>query len=287
MPATSTAHTPAFAPPRRGAPPSALDQYLADVARYPRMTREEERDAGRAARAGDESAFQRLVTANLYFAVYHVRRYRNRGLPVEDLIQEANVALVAAARAFDPERGTKLISLAVRAIDRRVNDAITQQARVVTVPPGRAPDMLRVSRAQTRLTGLLSRAPTVEEVARETALAPSTVETILQVTAPPLRVDSGERPAVQTGRGGMSTTDHPLERIEGEERSRWVARAVAGLSGSDAEVIRRAFGFAGPTEEAETLEDIAASRGVSKQAVHQVKRKALERLRPALAAVAP
>jgi len=91
----------------------SFDYYLKDLEKYPPLSREEEVEVARRARAGDEKAFEKLITSNLRFAVHHCKHYRNKGVPYQDLIQQANLGLIEAAHRFDPDRNTKFITYAV------------------------------------------------------------------------------------------------------------------------------------------------------------------------------
>src|SRR5207245_10232912 len=67
-----------------------LRVYLREIARIPFLTREQEAELGRRARAGDEAAKAKLIEPNLRLVVQIARPYLNRGLPLPDLIEEGN-----------------------------------------------------------------------------------------------------------------------------------------------------------------------------------------------------
>lgn len=91
----------------------ALNHYLSDIARTPLLTRQEEVELSRRCREGDEEARARLVSANLRFVVAIAKRYRGRGVPFADLVNEGNLGLIRAAERFDGERGVRFASYAV------------------------------------------------------------------------------------------------------------------------------------------------------------------------------
>ena len=95
-------------------PSSSMEQYLAEVSRFPWLTREEEEElARRWNEDGDMSAAQQLVTANLRFVVKVAYEYKNYDVKLVDLVQEGNIGLMKAVRRFNPDRGYRLISYAV------------------------------------------------------------------------------------------------------------------------------------------------------------------------------
>jgi RNA polymerase sigma-32 factor len=99
----------------RGAlgPTDLLQRYMADVTRYPLLTREQELDLSRryVATQDPKLAYQ-LVTANLRLVVKIAWEYRRAAFNLLDLIQEGNVGLMQGVKKFDPERNVKLSSYA-------------------------------------------------------------------------------------------------------------------------------------------------------------------------------
>jgi RNA polymerase sigma-32 factor len=84
-------------------------RYLADIRRYPLLTREEEQELARRYRdTGDREALFRLVTANLMMVVHVARSFRRAARNLLDLIQEGNIGLLQAIEKFDPDVGVRL-----------------------------------------------------------------------------------------------------------------------------------------------------------------------------------
>ena len=91
----------------------SLDPYLVDLKNCKPLTRDEEQKFARLARAGDQAALHKLVTSNLTFVVSECKKFRNQGVPFQDLIQEGNIGLIEAAKRFNPDLGNRLITYAV------------------------------------------------------------------------------------------------------------------------------------------------------------------------------
>jgi len=88
------------------APPDTFRDYLRQIARFDRLSREEEQElALRYHRYGDPEAAYRLVTGNLRLVVKIAFEYRRNFLNLMDLIQEGNIGLMQAVKKFDPLRG--------------------------------------------------------------------------------------------------------------------------------------------------------------------------------------
>lgn len=109
---------------------SAFDRYLKEIGGEPLLSREEEAELARRVREGDEQALSRLVEANLRFVVSIAKRYRNRGVPLSDLVNEGNLGLIRAARRFDERRGVRFISYAVFWVRQAMLQALVEGAEV-------------------------------------------------------------------------------------------------------------------------------------------------------------
>lgn len=90
-------------------PSTPLSQYLAELRKYPLMTKEEEHaTAIQAFEHNDIAARNRLVTANLRLVVKIAMEYRRAYFQILDLIQEGNAGLLQAVQRFNPYRNVKL-----------------------------------------------------------------------------------------------------------------------------------------------------------------------------------
>jgi len=142
-----------------------LGVYLREISRIPLLTREQEADLARRARAGDDAAKSRLVEANLRLVVQIARRYLNRGLPLPDLIEEGNLGLLRAVEKFEPERGLRFSTYGTWWIRQAIVRALANQARTIRLPVHVGLLLGRYQREQQRLMQSLGRAPTAEELA--------------------------------------------------------------------------------------------------------------------------
>jgi RNA polymerase primary sigma factor len=123
---------------------ATLQAYLQEIAKFPRLAIEQERELGRRIlQQQDDSAFHALVQGNLRFVVSYARRYRQLGVPLLDLIHEGNLGLIEAARHFNPDRDVKFIAHGVwwvrQSIMHRLAEAQTSalRAQVEHQPSGR------------------------------------------------------------------------------------------------------------------------------------------------------
>jgi len=138
---------------------STMGLYLRELHRIPQLSVEEEQACARLAAQGDAKARQRLIQANLRFVILVAKRYRNRGLPLEDLVNEGNIGLIQAAGRFDPERGIRFVSYAVWWIRQAMLQSLAEHSRIVRLPLNRAGTLYRIGKVSRQLDQELGRAP--------------------------------------------------------------------------------------------------------------------------------
>jgi len=150
----------------RSAPSGAFDQYLLDIQKLPMIADpDEEKRLARRAVAGDETAAERLVTANLRFVISYVKKYQGHGLDLSELVASGNEGLLKAVKKFDPDHGVKFISYAVWWVRQAVLKALAEQTRSVRIPLNQNSALVRMSRAKSFLAQELGREPTDDEIA--------------------------------------------------------------------------------------------------------------------------
>jgi RNA polymerase sigma factor (sigma-70 family) len=261
-----------------------LGVYLSEISRIKLLTREEEQELARRVRAGDETAKQRMIEANLRLVVQIARRYLNRGLPLPDLIEEGNLGLLRAVEKFEPERGTRFSTYATWWIRQAVTRALANQARTIRLPVHVELLLTRYAREQRRLTQALGRPPTTEEMAKALDTSEREIAELEAVRQHPVSLDA---PA-----GGESTAtlgDLIADRAAVPEsfaelfhdRSDLVS-VFDDLAANERTVLRRRFGLEG--DEPETLEAIGQRLGLSRERVRQLEGSGLRKIRALLKA---
>lgn len=257
-----------------------LDQYFAEVSRFPLLTADGEKVLARRIRVGEHDAMEELVRRNLRFVVSVAKKYQNRGMPLIDLIGEGNVGLMTAARKFDPDQGVKFISYAVWWIRQAILAALARQGRTVRVPLNRTADLSRVIKAIAMLREKLTREPTPREIAHVTGISTEIVGALASLNASDVRLDASigkdsdraliERFSVEEG---TSTEGQILDQFKTHE----VERALLTLPPRDAKILRLYFGLEEDREH--TLDEIGKMLGVTRERVRQLRDRALKRLR--------
>ncbi|HEU4640908.1 MAG TPA: RNA polymerase sigma factor RpoD/SigA [Gemmatimonadaceae bacterium] len=257
-----------------------LDQYFAEVSRYPLLTADEEKSLARRIRKGDQEAMEELVRRNLRFVVSVAKKYQNRGLPLIDLIGEGNVGLMTAARKFDPDQGVKFISYAVWWIRQAILASLARQGRTVRVPLNRTADLSRVIRASALLRDKLGREPTPDELSQLTGISPEIVSALTSLNTADVRLDAAvgkdsDRALIE--RFALEEMPDAEEQVLDRFRHAELERALSTLPARDAKILKLYFGLEGDREH--TLDEIGKMLGVTRERVRQLRDRALKRLR--------
>jgi RNA polymerase primary sigma factor len=262
-----------------------LGVYLEEIARIPLLSREEEHALAARVRAGDETAKQRMVEANLRLVVQIARRYRNRGLPLPDLIEEGNLGLLRAVEKFDPNRGARFSTYATWWIRQAVVRALANQARTIRLPVHVEMLLARYIREQRRLTQKLGRAPSSTELATALGITEDEVEELDEIRQQPVSLDApvGEERQATLGDMIADRTVDPGESLVSLFQGRAeLVSVLDDLAANERTVLRRRFGLEG--DPPETLETIGQRLNLSRERVRQIEAAGLRKLRALLAA---
>lgn len=260
--------------------------YMAEVRRYPLLTREEEHDlAVRWVEDGDADAAKQLVTSNLRLVVKIANEYRRGYQNLLDLVQEGNVGLLKAVQKFDPYRGVKLSTYSGWWIRAYVLKHILNNWRLVKI--GTTQNQRKLFFNLRKQRDALIRAgvdPTAENIAK--GLDVSTEEVVemqkrmaspdASLNAPLGSDDEGGRTRLDLLEGDV---DDPEDEVSSNEFKRLLhdkLRSFGGtLSGREAEIFSERL----IADEPVTLQDLGDRWGVSRERARQVEKRMVLRLR--------
>ncbi|MEO5367288.1 MAG: RNA polymerase sigma factor RpoH [Magnetococcus sp. WYHC-3] len=263
-----------------------LSRYVAEIERFPMLTAREEYDcAVRYRDTADLDAAHRLVTAHLRYVVKIAREYQGYGLRMADLVQEGSLGLMRAVKKFDPDRGFRLSTYALWWIRAAIQEFILRSWSLVKVGTTAAQRKLFFNLRQSKQSiGHMDRD---EAIRIGTALGVDT-ETVLEMDGRmSSRDDSLNRSLVEDGEelqnliaDGRENQEQRLLARESEViRRQSVQGALANLDPREREIVLARV----MSERPATLEDLGVRLGVSRERVRQLEKRALDKLRTALA----
>lgn len=112
----------------------SLDKYISELQGVKFLTKEEETAlAIKYQKDNDLNAAKALIVSHLRLVVTIARNYKGYGLPQEDLIQEGNIGLMKAVKAFDPTKGFRLTTFAMMWIKSEIGEYIIKNWRIVKI----------------------------------------------------------------------------------------------------------------------------------------------------------
>jgi RNA polymerase sigma-32 factor len=266
------------------------DPYVSRVLAMPRLERERELMLARAYHAGDRTAANELVTANLRHVVPHALRYRYLGLPLAELIAQGNLGLMRALQTFDPEHGVRFASYAnpwIRA--EMLGIALQSRSMVGGKRSALTRNLFRIRREHGHLCARLGDEDGVcQLLADRYRKQPAEIAELIQRME--LRDASLDAP-VGGGDGQRSLLDRLAAELE-EPRSAAEQRAIAqavsaalsGLSERERYVVEHRL--MADEEVRLSLSDIGHRFAVSRERARQIEQAVKSKLRSRLLTVA-
>ena len=229
-----------------------------------------------------EQARVRMVGCNLRLVVAAARRYRGRGVPLVDLIQEGNLGLMRAVDKFDYRRGCKFSTYAMWWIRQALTRGVADTARVIRLPihvMGRLNLCLAVRRD---LAVRLGRPPTLAEVAQVSGLERDVVDDLLRHDREPMSLDMALTEVAQLGDTVVDPeAADPSDAAAGAVMAERLRDAVGALDPLEREILSRRYGLGRPALGAQ---QVASELGITRDRVRYAEAQALRKLRTAPAA---
>jgi RNA polymerase primary sigma factor len=259
-----------------------LDKYLHDISRVDMITPDEEVELAKKIQAGDDSALEKLTKANLRFVVSVAKQYQNRGLSLQDLINEGNLGLLKAAKRFDHSKGFKFISYAVWWIRQTIHQALAENSRLVRLPVNKINTIHKITQATSRLEQEFGREPTEEEISEITKIAESDIRLSMQNYARTVSMDAPLGGDDDDGNMYDVTKDEdalsPENELLKESLKVEITRSLSTIPQREADVLKYYFGLSN-MQSPLLIEEIARRLEISPERVRQIKDKAIRRLR--------
>ena len=227
---------------------------------------------------GDKSR-DHLGKANLRLVVSVAKKYTNRGLTFEDLIQEGNIGLMRAIDKFDYRKGFKFSTYATWWIRQGVTRAIADQSRTVRIPVHMYEALNKVRRASRELAQEYDRKPTIEEIAERVEMTVEKVTDVLKNGQEPMSLETpvGEDGDNELGdllpdREALAPPEETAQRLLSND----ISNILSQLDERDREVLVLRFGLKDGKEY--TLEEIGMRMDLTRERIRQIERTALKTL---------
>ena len=269
---------------------SGLSKYLEDIKKFPMLSLEEEYAMAKAwVEEGCRSSAHKLVTSHLRLAAKIAMGYRGYGLPISEVVSEANVGLMQAVKRFDPEKGFRLSTYAIWWIKANIQEYILKSWSLVK---------MGTTSAQKKLFFNLRKLKNKIGAFEDGDLLPENVEEI----ARQLHVPEDDVVAMNRRMIGGDVSLNATIKSDGETEEEWLSLLadqsedhVEKFVHSDETRERRAILVKSLTvlndreksiildrrlkEPPLTLEQLSEKHGISRERVRQIENKAIDRLK--------
>ena len=256
-----------------------LKLYVRAIGDGPLLTPAEERELARRKDEGDKEAKKKLIESNLRLVMSITRNYTKAGVPLLDLIQEGNLGLIRAVEKFDYKMGYKLSTYATWWIRQAVTRALADQGRTIRLPVHVADQVRRLMRARRQLAQKLNREPNQDELAHESGFTPQRVQELLDLVEDPVSLETpvGDGESMYADLIEDVNSDRPDDTTAIKLRRTELKEAMLRLNPRMRRVLALRFGLDG--EHPQTLEEVGAGLGITRERVRQLESRALRELR--------
>jgi len=265
-------------------PLDPLGRYLAEIRRFPLLTREEEAEiAKRYHRHHDREDAFRLVTANLRLVVKIALEFARASRNVLDLIQEGNVGLMEAVKNFDPYRGIRFPSYAVWWVRAYIYRYLINNWRLVKIGTTQAQRKLFFNlRKETERLEAQGFRPEPKLLAQRMGVKESEVREMqdrMSQSEVSLDQPSGQSEDVALVEVLPDDSHNPEEAAAAGEWRNFARERVeefaATLKDKELEIFNQRL----LTEDPATLQEIGERFGISRERVRQIESRLKNRLR--------
>lgn len=226
------------------------------------------------------AARERLLMANTRLVVSVAKRYRHRGLPFIDLIQEGIIGLIRAIKKYDPERGTRFSTYATWWIRQAISRAIDNHARTIRLPVHKKTEINRLAYSTQKLSQEFGRKPTTEELAAELGVSIDQVLETVRIAQPPLSLETPQ----DEEQGRLLEDVLPDEEAQSPEEvaekslmQKQIREVLDLLPPREAKVLMLRYGLHDGKSYA--LQQVGDQLGITRERVRQIESQALMRLR--------
>ncbi len=258
-----------------------LSLYDASIAP---LSKTEELELAKQASLGNAQARETLIRANIRYAVTYAKKFYGRGLSNEEVNEEAVIGLIKAIDHFDYTKGYKVITFANMYIMNEIISSCNKSGYIQRQSEERLRMILKINKALKKTNTDCSQEELITTLAAKTGFDKKTIAQLFEESLPCLSLDDstggayGEtRLSIIPDTASSTPEETACYRIQEEE----LYKNLNKLDWDEKQIICMLYGIA-PYKHEYSLADIGRKLGESKQYIHYVKERAMEKLRTSM-----
>jgi len=260
---------------------SGLQLYLNQINTAPLLSAEREKElARRIIRENDPSAREEMVRSNLRLVVNIAKNYTNRGLALQDLIEEGNIGLLKAVEGFNPELNIRFSTYASWWIKQAIKRALINSVQPIHIPAYMVEMIAKWKQAISEMEDKLGRVPNIDELSKHMKMSIKKVRIIHRA----VRAFHSPTQSQITEEDGVALhemlsddkTQTPDDIVLGRDEVRTIYMLLNKIDQREAEILKLRFGL----EDGQplTLKEIGEKVGLTRERVRQIENDALRKL---------
>lgn len=259
---------------------SSLNIYLREIGRISLLNHSEEIELAKLSDQGDRGAKNQLIEANLRLVVNIAKEYTNRGLEIEDLVQEGNLGLIKAVEKFEYLKGYKFSTYATWWIKQRVTRAIADQGKTIRIPVHMVETINKIKKEARIYLQETGKGATSNILASRLEMETENVKSILDMNQVPISLQTlvGNQGDIELGNFiEDKNTPSPYEEVLRILLKERLNDMLPKLRDREEKVIRFRYGL--DDGYPKTLEEIGEIFKLTRERIRQIEVKALKRLK--------
>ncbi len=261
---------------------SVLNVYLREIADYPQLNADQEKELAIQIENGNSDAKRKLIRANLKLVVTIARKaIHMSALPMIDLIQEGNLGLMIAVEKFNYKLGYRFSTYAGWWIKQSMFKAISEQSHCMKIPVYIQETLSKYSKVKYQMEQSSNSQVKTEDVAKKMNISPDKIEMFLSAYTKTISIENGleRNDGKELNVADILADDKTLvsENIEYESLKNDIQNVISTLKDREQEVVKMRYGL--DDSERYTLEEIGNIYGVTKECIRQTELRALKKMK--------
>lgn len=247
--------------------------YLNEIINVKFLSPKKEKEILIRAKKGDVKAKNILIKAHLPLVINLAKRYLNHGLPLSDLVQEGNIALITAIDKFNLKWNNRFSTYATYCIRQHILRSIYNKSRIIRLPVYIYEKVMKLKKLEKNYKNKYGKLPTIKELAR---LAKTTPENIKKLYSYFESIASLDEFKMNVPTNNMSPEKIVIENIYNKKLYKIVQNALNTLEKREKLIISAYFGL--KNKQPTSLKDISKNYNLTKERIRQIKNRALKKL---------